>query len=152
VGDVRPDLLLLDDIEPDESNYSELQKDKRLAHLAGRPCFPMNQRAAVSLTGTVTMAASIVDDIATPVREINPQDLPYVAGREQFRARYYPLMRLRDDEGKSPAPTSSDSNLEWMQSRSAEEAKRRAATSLRLPAQLPELSPRGKVGWLVVGR
>jgi hypothetical protein len=142
VGDIRPDLILLDDIEPDESNYSELQKDKRLATVL-QAVFPMNQRAAVSLTGTVTMAGSIVDDIARKLREPNAEDLPSWPADSKFRARYYPLMRLRDD-GEEESAHEQRFNLEWMQSR-PEGAKRRVCERADFLLNYQN-SPRGKEG------
>lgn len=58
VGSRRPDTLLLDDIEPDESNYSEYQMEQRLTTIQDA-ILPLNERAHVVLSGTTTMPGSI---------------------------------------------------------------------------------------------
>lgn len=62
VGDQRPDLLLIDDPEPDESNYSILQMEKRLSTLTDA-ILPLNIFANVVYSGTVTMAGSIAHQL-----------------------------------------------------------------------------------------
>lgn len=62
VGDRRPDLLLLDDIEPKAANYSPARKVKRLATLTDA-IMPLAVSAAVQVVGTVTMIGSIVHDL-----------------------------------------------------------------------------------------
>jgi phage terminase large subunit-like protein len=62
IGDRRPDLLLLDDIEPTESRYSTDQKTKRLATLINA-ILPLAVAAAVQIVGTVTMPGSIIHDL-----------------------------------------------------------------------------------------
>lgn len=62
VGSLRPDLLLLDDVEPDESNYSEYQKEKRLTTVRDT-VLPLNVFARVVVVGTVTMPGSIVHNL-----------------------------------------------------------------------------------------
>src|SRR3546814_3895779 len=52
---------ILDDIEPDESNYSQYQMRKRLTTIIDT-VLAMNERAHVALIGTVTMPGSIVQD------------------------------------------------------------------------------------------
>lgn len=68
VGERRPDLLILDDIEPPGSNYSVHQKDKRLATLTDA-ILPLNVFARVVLSGTVTMPGSIVHDLVRTVTQ-----------------------------------------------------------------------------------
>ena len=62
VGNLRPDLLLLDDVEPDESNYSEYQKGKRLTTVRDT-VLPLNVFARAVVVGTVTMPGSIIHDL-----------------------------------------------------------------------------------------
>lgn len=64
VDDVRPDLILFDDIEPDESNYSVYQKQQRLITVIDT-CMGMNLRANVVFVGTVVMMGSIFHDFVT---------------------------------------------------------------------------------------
>tara|TARA_B100000700_G_scaffold313331_1_gene398196 strand:+ start:1331 stop:2884 length:1554 start_codon:yes stop_codon:yes gene_type:complete len=62
VGDRRPDLIILDDIEPHEARYSAELARKRLATLR-EAILPLNIYAHVILVGTVTMQGSIVHQI-----------------------------------------------------------------------------------------
>lgn len=58
VGKLRPDVLVLDDIEKDESRYSLGEVEKRLSTLIDA-IFPLNERAKVVIVGTVTRPGSI---------------------------------------------------------------------------------------------
>lgn len=62
VGSLRPDLLILDDVEPGESNYSALQVNKRLGTVRD-VVFPLNVNARVVIVGTVTMPGSIIHQL-----------------------------------------------------------------------------------------
>lgn len=62
VGAKRPDTILLDDIEPDEANYSEYQMEQRLKTITDA-ILPLNERARVVLSGTVTMPGSITHQL-----------------------------------------------------------------------------------------
>lgn len=60
VGDSRPDLLIADDIEPGEAQYSVYQMEKRLSTLTD-VILPMGaENARTVLVGTVTMSGSII--------------------------------------------------------------------------------------------
>jgi hypothetical protein len=72
VGKHRPDMILLDDIEPNGANYSEFQKDQRLDTLLNA-ILPLAVHARVELSGTTTMPNSIVHDL---VREVTEPDEP----------------------------------------------------------------------------
>jgi hypothetical protein len=58
VGSRRPGVIVLDDVEPDESSYSAYQRDKRLRTIQDA-ILPLNERARVVLVGTVTMPGSV---------------------------------------------------------------------------------------------
>lgn len=92
VGSRRPDLLLFDDIEPDEGNYSPYQKERRLSTLING-VFAMNPNAVVQLCGTVTMFGSITHDL---VRSAHGEDVAWVR-EETIRCRYYPAIVQRAD-------------------------------------------------------
>ena len=62
VGAQRPDLLILDDVEPGESNYSNYQVEKRLSTITD-VVLPLNVRARVVVVGTVTMPGSIIHQL-----------------------------------------------------------------------------------------
>lgn len=140
---IRPDLILLDDIEPDESNYSQLQKEKRL-HTVQAAVFPMNLRAAVSLTGTVTMADSIVHDLVRQVREPGDIELPEWPREERFRVRDYPVMRERDD-GTQESAHERRFPIAWMTQPVEEGARRRVCDVSSFLLNMMN-NPRGKLG------
>lgn len=62
VDEVRPDALIIDDIEPDESNYSPYLAEKRLRTLIDA-IFPLSIFARVVMVGTVTMPNSIIHQL-----------------------------------------------------------------------------------------
>ncbi|WP_393075243.1 hypothetical protein [Streptomyces sp. LN704] len=62
VEEKRPDLLLCDDIEPDESSYSADLARKRRTTLVDA-IFPLNVYARVVICGTVTMPGSIIHQL-----------------------------------------------------------------------------------------
>lgn len=94
VGADRPDLLIFDDIEPPESNYSPLQRDKRLATVQNA-ILPLNELARVVIVGTVTMPASIIHEL---VRHSKGEDdiEPWVDD-ERFRTYHTRPIVTRDD-------------------------------------------------------
>lgn len=66
VGALRPDLLVLDDIEPGESSYSLHQMGKRLGTIQD-VILPLNLNARVVIAGTVTMTGSIIHQLVNSV-------------------------------------------------------------------------------------
>lgn len=97
VGDQRPTLIVLDDVEPGEENYSPALKEKRLGALTDS-VLPLNEWARVVLVGTVTMSDSIVHDLvrSTMVSTTVP---PWVAD-QKFRCHYYPALIVNDQTGE----------------------------------------------------
>jgi phage terminase large subunit-like protein len=94
VGNLRPDLILLDDVEPDESNYSEHQMLKRLTTLRDT-ILPLNIFARVVLVGTVTMPGSIVHQLVQHGR--GEQEFGWVK-EEKFRI-HHALPIVQDEYG-----------------------------------------------------
>ena len=95
IGVDRPDLLLLDDIEPGESSYSALQVKKRMTTLLDT-IFPLNINARVVISGTVTMPGSIIHQIV--VRE------PWVAEENIQVHHYRPILTDLDGSERSLWP------------------------------------------------
>lgn len=62
VGTLRPTWIILDDIEKDESNYSEAAVQTRLKTLQDA-IFPLNVYAKVTIVGTTTRPGAIIDQI-----------------------------------------------------------------------------------------
>jgi len=96
VGARRPDLLLLDDIEPPGATYSEYQKDQRLDALLNA-ILPLAVHARVELSGTVTMPGSIVHDLVRTVTEPDEDPADWVAD-ERFQVHHF-LPFEQDDLG-----------------------------------------------------
>lgn len=97
VEERRPDLLLCDDIEPDEANYSADQKKKRLSTVIDA-LLPLNIYARVVIVGTVQMAGSIIHDAVKTVTQ--PDDPPEAWVKdENFRVHYYPALTSDEQTG-----------------------------------------------------
>jgi hypothetical protein len=94
----RPDILCVDDGEPDEGNYAVDGKEKRLKTIRDI-VLPMNPEAVVLLSGTVVMPGSIGHDLVKAALGEPTED--WVA-QERFRALYFNAIQ---DEG-TPAERS----------------------------------------------
>ncbi len=117
VGDARPDLIVLDDIEPHEARYSKALAKKRLDTLTST-IFPLNVRAHVVIVGTVTMQGSIVHQIARWAKgeHDKPEDDGNAwVGDERIVARHWlPIVTGEDGERRSAWPAKW--KLSWLES------------------------------------
>lgn len=73
VLDARPDLIIMDDIEPDEANYSPAQAEKRLGTVTDA-ILPLNIYARVVFVGTVTMPGSIMHQLVKAAQGVETED------------------------------------------------------------------------------
>ncbi|MEU5197282.1 hypothetical protein AB0G86_25075 [Streptomyces scabiei] len=113
VDQMRPDTLLLDDIEPDEANYSLYMKTGRLSTLTDA-ILPLSYRANVVLTGTVTMLGSIVHDL---VRAAKGEEVDWVK-EENFKVHHHlPILSNGDGTERSIWPGNPIFDLDGMQQR-----------------------------------
>lgn len=96
VGAQRPDLLLLDDVEPDEAQYSVYQAGKRLKTITDA-ILPLNIYARVVLSGTVTLPGSVTHQLVKWGKGERDESNAWV-GEQQFRVHHH-LPILRDDYG-----------------------------------------------------
>lgn len=87
VGDRRPDLIILDDIEPHEARYSAALATKRLNTLR-EAILPLNVYAHVIMVGTVTMQDSIVHQVVKHARGERDEVNEWV-GEEKIGARHW---------------------------------------------------------------
>jgi phage terminase large subunit-like protein len=114
VGDRRPDMLLLDDIEPDGAKYSLYQKEQRLATLQNS-ILPLAVKARVELSGTVTMPGSITHDLVKVI--IQPDEPPeqWVID-ERFQVHYYDAIVVDPETGERASLWPEKWSLEFLES------------------------------------
>jgi hypothetical protein len=112
VDEIRPDLIIFDDIEPPEATYSEYQKTGRLSTLQNA-ILPLNERARVVLVGTVTMPGSIVHDLVRHSKgevEEGDESTDWI-DEEQFKTHHtQPIIRRDDGSERSVWPAKWDIN------------------------------------------
>lgn len=110
VGQYRPDILLFDDIEPGESNYSAYQANQRRETLQS-DLFMLNAWAHVTIVGTTTMPDSLIDQMRkfhefteeydgdpALLREALPFELRWVFD-ENIKTHYWPVI-MEDENGE----------------------------------------------------
>lgn len=85
VEEARPDLILLDDIEPDEANYTPELARKRLGTVTDA-ILPLNIYASVVFVGTVTMPNSIIHQLVKHARGLETEDW---INDEKINPHYY---------------------------------------------------------------
>lgn len=93
LGAKRPDVLLFDDIEPGESNYSEYEARKRRETLTS-DLFALNSFAVVGIVGTTTMPNSLIDQM----RKVGAAREAYEGDPDLFRESLDPDYRWVVDE------------------------------------------------------
>lgn len=96
VGARRPDLILLDDIEPPEATYSLYQKEQRLSALLNA-VLPLSVTARVELSGTTTMPGSITHDLVRTVTHPDAEQEEWVA-ESGFQVHHHRAL-VDDGEG-----------------------------------------------------
>lgn len=101
MGEVRPDLLIFDDIEPPEATYSPYQREKRLSTVENA-ILPLNERARVTFVGTVTMPGSIIHEL---VRHAKGEDVePWVEEQRIKTFHTKPIITRPDGTERSVWP------------------------------------------------
>ena len=96
LGARRPDVLLFDDIEPGESNYSDYEAKKRKETLIA-DLFALNTWAVVGIVGTTTMPNSLIDQM----RKVEMAKRDYEGVPALFRESLDPDLRWVLDENIS---------------------------------------------------
>jgi hypothetical protein len=112
IGERRPRLLLMDDVEPDESSYSLYQKDKRLMTIRDA-VFPLNIYARVLMLGTTTMYGSVMHDIVR--QSTDPGNCPDWVHEENIQTKYYPAI-VTNDQGQEESLWPEKWPLDYLQS------------------------------------
>jgi phage terminase large subunit-like protein len=111
VGATRPDLIICDDLEPHEANYSLTLAEKRLGTLLDA-ILPLNVFARVVLVGTVTMSDSIMHQL---VKAAHGVETAQWITDQHFRPRHYEAI-LPNDDGSRRSVWPEKWPLEWLES------------------------------------
>jgi hypothetical protein len=94
VGDDRPDLILIDDVEKGEENYSLNEMEKRLNTLRN-DIFYLEITARVVMVGTVTRPGSVVHQLVMTVIS-NEEPEEWIKGA-RIKVHYRPAILENDD-------------------------------------------------------
>jgi phage terminase large subunit-like protein len=111
VGEVRPDLLVFDDIEPDEAQYSPKLAEKRLGTITDA-LFPLNIRAAVVMVGTVTMPGSIMHQLVRVAHGSEEPELKWIRDEKIVPHHHEPI--LSDESGEERSMWPEKWPLDWL--------------------------------------
>lgn len=95
VGHTRPDLIILDDIEPDESSYSGDLVAKRLRTVLDA-ILPMNIYATVIIVGTVQIPSSIIHQFVMYSKGETYEGMEWI-GENQFKPHWHKALVINDD-------------------------------------------------------
>lgn len=109
VEERRPDLLIFDDVEPDEASYSPDQAVKRLGTITDA-AFPLNIYAAVVMVGTVTMPGSITHQVVKAAQGVEVADW---IRDEKVRCHHH-LPIMVNDDGSERSVWPEKWPLEWL--------------------------------------
>jgi len=109
----RPDLIILDDIEKGEKNYSEYQAGQQMRTVFD-DIAPMNIYARMIIVGTTTMPNSMMDQFRKYAEGQRENDLQWITD-QQINVHYYPaIMTANDGSERSVWPEKWP--IEWLQS------------------------------------
>lgn len=112
-GTQRPDLIILDDIEKGEKNYSEYQalrqRDTVFDDIA-----PMNMKARMVFVGTTTMPNSVMDQFRKYAQGEESHELDWIT-EQHVAVHYFPAI-LTDEAGNERSIWPEKWDLEWLQS------------------------------------
>lgn len=112
VGERRPDLIVTDDVEPDEANYSADQAVKRLGTLTDA-ILPLNIYARVVMVGTVTMPGSIMHQLVKAANGV--ETAPWISD-ERITAHHHRAI-VSNDDGTERSVWPEKWPLAWLQER-----------------------------------
>jgi predicted phage terminase large subunit-like protein len=108
----RPDLIILDDIEKGEKNYSEYQAGQQL-NTVFDDIAPMNIYARMIVVGTTTMPNSIMDQFRKYAEGQRGKELEWIT-EQNVSVHYYPaIMTANDGSERSVWPEKWP--IEWLQ-------------------------------------
>ena len=108
----RPDLIILDDIEKGEKNYSEYQAGQQL-NTVFDDIAPMNIYARMIIVGTTTMPNSIMDQCRKFAEGQRGKELEWIIN-QNVKVHYYPAI-LPNDDGSERSVWPEKWPMEWLQ-------------------------------------
>lgn len=112
-GTTRPDLIILDDIEKGEKNYSEYQANRQRDTVFD-DIGPMNLNARMVFVGTTTMPNSVMDQFRKFAEGDDSPELKWITD-QNVKVHYFPaIMTNEDNLERSIWPTKW--SLEFLQS------------------------------------
>jgi phage terminase large subunit-like protein len=109
----RPDLIILDDIEKGEKNYSEYQAGRQM-NTVFDDIAPMNIYARMIIVGTTTMPNSMMDQFRKHSEGDDSQELQWIED-QNVAVHYYPAI-MTDENGLERSVWPEKWSLEWLQS------------------------------------
>jgi predicted phage terminase large subunit-like protein len=109
----RPDLIILDDIEKGEKNYSEYQAGQQL-NTVFDDIAPMNIYARMIIVGTTTMPNSIMDQFRKYAEGQRGKELEWIT-EQNVSVHYYPAI-LTANDGSERSVWPEKWPIEWLQS------------------------------------
>lgn len=112
VEERRPDLLVLDDVEGDESSYSPYLAEKRLGTVIDA-VLALNVYARVQMVGTVTMPGSITHQLVKAAQGV---EVAQWIADERIQAHHHRAIVV-DDDGTERSVWPQKWPLLWLQSR-----------------------------------
>jgi phage terminase large subunit-like protein len=109
----RPDLIILDDIEKGEKNYSEYQAGQQ-KNTVFDDIAPMNIYARMIFVGTTTMPNSVMDQFRKFSEHPSDPELQWI-NDQNVKVHYYPAI-MTDDLGEERSVWEEKWSLEWLRS------------------------------------
>lgn len=109
----RPDLIILDDIEKGEKNYSEYQAGQQ-KNTVFDDIAPMNIYARMIFVGTTTMPNSVMDQFRKYAEGYADPELNWITD-QNVKVHYYPAI-MPNDDGSERSVWPEKWPLDWLQS------------------------------------
>jgi phage terminase large subunit-like protein len=109
----RPDLIILDDIEKGEKNYSEYQAGQQ-KNTVFDDIAPMNIYARMIFVGTTTMPNSVMDQFRKYAQGEKLDELQWISD-QNVSVHYYPAI-MGNDDGTERSVWEEKWSLEWLNS------------------------------------